>query len=161
MAVSGHVLWKKINAEGRLKMSKQITVMAMFAAFPLFVAVTACGVRHPADNQGTARSSSPVATERLPSRPRSAVPRHSRYLEIEIKNTGTRPFTFLDIQEGTACCEEFWEVEVQLASGKTLKPKMSYSPEGLPWKASIEPGKAYVREIQPGAYVVLSPRQGR
>ena len=77
----------------------------------------------------------------------------SGFLEIEIKNVGPRPFTFLDVQEGCAWCDEFWEVEVRPASGETLKPMMHYSPAGVSWKASIEPGKTYVREIQPIAYL--------
>ena len=40
-------------------------------------------------------------------------------------------------------------MEVRLASGKTLKSTMFYSPVDLPWKASIEPGETYVREIRP------------
>ena len=139
-------------------MLNPFTRIAVIAAFPLFVAVTACGGRQSAENQEiAARSSSPDATDTAPVEATLRRAKDSRHLEIEIKNIGTRPFTFLDIREGTACCDEFWEVEVQLASGKTLKPMMSYSPEGLPWKTSIEPGKTYVREIQPGAYVDYHP----
>jgi hypothetical protein len=87
--------------------------------------------------------------------------KNPRFLEIEIKNIGTQPFNFLDVAEGCACCDRFWEVEVRSASGKPLKPMMLYAPLGLPSRASIKPGDTYIREIQPGAYVdSYHPRSG-
>ncbi len=135
-------------------MSNPFTMIAAIAAVPLVGGVAGCDGQHPVENRELASpSSASVAIESASVEATLRWAKKSGFFEIGIKNIGTRPFTFLDIQEGTACCDEFWQVEVRLASGKTLKPMMFYSPEGLPWKVSIEPGKTYVREIQPGAYV--------
>ena len=135
-------------------MPKQIAVVAVIAAVALFVAITGCDNRHPTEDPGAAaHSSAPVATESTSIEATLRPSKTQGRLKIEIKNIGTLPFTFLDIREGCAGCEEFWEVEVRPTSGKTLKATMFYSPVDLPWKASIEPGKTYVREIQPSAYV--------
>ena len=136
-------------------MSNLFTMIAAATSVPLFLGVAGCGSQHPTENHGTADSFTSVATEPGPVEASLRWAKKPGFLEIEIKNVGTRPFAFLDITEGNACCEDFWDVEVQLASGKTLKPMMFYSPTDVPWKASIEPGKTYVREIQPGAYVDL------
>jgi len=134
-------------------MQNRIMVVAVFATVPLLVGVVGCGGRHPAENQGIADSAAPVTTEPAPVEATLRPSKTQGRLEIEIKNIGTRPFTFLDIREGCAGCEEFWEVKVQSVSGRTLKPMMFYAPVDLPWKVLIEPGKTYVREIQPSAYV--------
>jgi hypothetical protein len=130
-------------------------VMAVIAAVLLLAGVAGCDSRHSAEDQGTANSSTPAVAESTSVEATLRPTKRHGCLEIEIKNIGTRPFTFMDIREGCAGCEELWEVEVRLASGKTLKPMMFYSPIDVPWKASIEPGKTYVREIQPSAYVVF------
>lgn len=137
-----------------LKMSDPFTTVAVILAASVFVGVAGCDGQHPGEDQGAAaHSSTPAAKESDLVEASLRPSRTHGWLEIAIKNIGTRPFTFLDAREGSACCEEFWEVEMRLASGRTLKPTMFYSPIDLPWKVSIEPGKTYVREIQPGAYV--------
>jgi len=136
------------------RMSKRFTMVAVVATVPLFVGLAGCDGQHPVENQEIAsHPSASVPTELASVEASLCWAKKPGFLEIEIKNIGTRPFSFLDIKEGSACCEEFWEVEVQLASGKTRKPTMFYSLVDVPWKASIEPGKTYIREIQPGAYV--------
>jgi len=140
--------------KGALKMSDLLTMIAVIAAVLLPLGVAGCHDRRPVEDQGIAsRSSASAAAEPTPVEATLRWVGKSGFLEIEIKNTGDRPFAFLDVQEGSACCEEFWEVEVRLASGKILKPAMFYAPVDTPRKVSIEPGKTYVREIQPGAYV--------
>jgi hypothetical protein len=74
-------------------------------------------------------------------------------LKIKIKNNGREAISFLDVREGGTTCDEFWSVEVRLASGKTLKPMMFYQPYYPAFKTSIEAGRTYEREIRPGAYV--------
>jgi hypothetical protein len=139
-------------------MSNPFAMILVSAAVSILVAVAGCGNRHDADNQAiSSPDSTPAARESASVEATLRQAPGTRHLEIEIKNIGNRPFTFLDIREGSACCDEFWDVEVRMPSGRPLKQNMVYSAEGLPDKVSIEPGKTYLREIQPGAYVDYRP----
>ena len=75
------------------------------------------------------------------------------WLRIEVKNTSTNPVRLVDVREGTGLCDKFWRVEIELGPGKTLRPIMFYAPADTPHLVTIDAGKTYVREIQPGAYV--------
>lgn len=137
-----------------MRTTYQIAMMAAVTMVPLYLGIIGCGHRHSPDSQEAAKPPTQAAAHELPSV--SAIIRPSQRrgrLEIEVKNTGTQPLTFFDIQEGCASCDEFWEVEVRPESGDAVRPVMHYAPAGVPYKVSIEPGKSWLREIQPGAYV--------
>ena len=73
---------------------------------------------------------------------------------IIITNSSDKVVHFVDIREGTATCNAFWEVTIQKGEKIHRSGENSlYSPAGVPHAVAIHPGKTYSRLIQPAAYV--------
>ena len=73
---------------------------------------------------------------------------------MHIRNISTNSIRFLDIQEGTGWCGDFYEVTVQKDSKNyTSQGNCYYALAADPALVEIVPGQTYDRKIQPGAYL--------